>query len=278
VRTDIVARLRCPVCGRSLAAPDAGSGLSCPAGHHFDAAKQGYVDLVAGPVRHPGDSAAMVAARADFLAAGHFDFLTAALVRAASRLRAGGLVVDVGAGTGWYLAHLLDGYPQALGLALDVAKPALRRAARAHDRALAARADAWRTLPLADGSADLLVNVFAPRNGAEFARVLRPDGDLLVVVPAAEHLGELVGALGLLRVDPAKDQRLEQSLGGRFTLAHTEELAQPMRLSRDEVTTLVGMGPSAWHQQPEALAAAIAGLRAETAATASVRLHHYRPR
>jgi 23S rRNA (guanine745-N1)-methyltransferase len=276
VRPEIVASLRCPVCGRPLSAQ--GAGLDCPAGHHFDAAKQGYVDLVAGPVRHPGDSAAMVTARAEFLAAGHFDFLADALVRAAPGLRAGGLVVDVGAGTGYYLARLLDGYPQALGVALDVAKPALRRAARAHPRALAARADAWRALPVADGSADLLVNVFAPRNGAEFARVLRPDGDLLVVVPAAEHLGELVAALGLLRVDPAKEQRLEQSLGDWFRLVETGELVQPLRLDRDEVGTLVGMGPSAWHQQPEALAAAIGGLAEHTAATARVRLHRYRPR
>ncbi len=309
----VLAALRCPVCAQPLAArtpaPTAGSGttvlaggLDCPAGHHFDTARQGYVDLVAGPVRHEGDSAPMVAARADFLAAGHFDFLSAALVDAAGPVLAAGtppgpssgaersgaegrpedgragLVVDVGAGTGYYLAALLRAYPGMSGLALDVAKAALRRAARAHPRALAARADAWRGLPVADGAADLVVNVFAPRNGAEFARVLRPDGALLVVVPAAGHLGELVEALGLLRVDPAKGERLGQALHDWFAPVGVRELVRPLRLGHAQALTLVGMGPSAWHTDPATLTATVAGLTEPITATARVQLHHYRPR
>ncbi len=276
MQPQIVARLRCPVCARPLAPAPAG-GLDCAAGHHFDAARQGYVDLLAGPPRHEGDSAAMVAARAAFLAAGHFDFLAAALVEAATGVRDGDLIVDAGAGTGGYLARLLEAYPRCFGLALDVAKPALRRAARAHPRALAARADVWRGLPVADGAAGALLNVFAPRNGAEFARILRPDGALLVLVPAAGHLAELVGSLGLLRVDPAKQQRLEQSLGGHFAPVRARVLEQPLQLTHDEVGTLVGMGPSAWHQDAAQLAAAIAALPTPVTATARVVLHHYRP-
>ena len=63
---------------------------------------------------------------------------------------------------------------RAQGLAFDVTKPALRRAARAHPRVGAVLADTWGPLPLADGSADVLLNVFAPRNGPEMRRVLRP--------------------------------------------------------------------------------------------------------
>jgi 23S rRNA (guanine745-N1)-methyltransferase len=275
------------VCARPLSGATDGTlrgGLDCPVGHHFDTAKQGYVDLVAGALRHEGDSAAMVAARADFLAAGHFDFLSTALVEAARPTLAsgsrgdGGLVVDVGAGPGSYLAALLRAYPRVSGLALDVSKAALRRAARAHPRALAARVDAWRGLQVADDAVDLLVNVFAPRNGAEFARVLRGDGELLVVTPAAGHLGELVRALDLLRVDPAKSERLGQSLHGWFAPAGVDELTQPLRLGHAEVLTLIGMGPSAWHTDPRTLAAAVARLPEPTPATARVLLHHYRPR
>ena len=63
-----------------------------------------------------------------------------------------------------------------------------------------------------DGAVDRVLVVFAPRNGPEIARVLRPDGRLVVVTPAADHLGELVGPLGLLRVDPDKADRLAASL------------------------------------------------------------------
>ena len=45
---------------------------------------------------------------------------------------------------------VLAALPDAVGLALDVSKPALRRAARAHPRAAAALADTWQRLPLAD--------------------------------------------------------------------------------------------------------------------------------
>ena len=77
--------------------------------------------------------------------------------------------------------HGLVGRGGVAGLAVDVSKPALRRAAQAHPRAAAIRADLWRRLPVSDGVAALILNVFAPRNGPEYHRVLRPDGLLLVV-------------------------------------------------------------------------------------------------
>ncbi|MGW0431575.1 putative RNA methyltransferase [Micromonospora sp. NPDC003197] len=324
--TDVVLRnLRCPVCGLALALAE--TSIRCPRGHSFDIAKQGYVNLLTGRAPHVGDSPEMVAAREEFLTAGHYQPISTALAEAAlleatraeanqdepgnaepSRPvdakpgrpvdakpgrpvdadladadRAGRrsyppLVVDAGAGTGRYLAEVLDAWPTAVGLALDVSKPALRRAARIHPRAGAALADTWQPLPLADGSATVLLNVFAPRNGAEFRRVLRPDGALLVVTPAAEHLTELVDGLDLLRVDPDKAERVADSLSGQFTLARQTEHTSRLRLTRREVHTLVGMGPSAWHTDPTTLADRIAALPEPVTVTAAVRLGIYHPR
>jgi 23S rRNA (guanine745-N1)-methyltransferase len=260
--------LRCPVCGGGLARAD--TTLRCPRGHSFDIARQGYVDLSTGRMPHSGDTAEMVAARAGFLAAGHFDVISAALTEAAGQRT--GLVVDAGTGTGKYLAAVLEGSPDRVGLGLDVSKPALRRAARAHPRAGAALADLWRPLPLADASAALVLNVFAPRNGPEFRRVLQPDGDLLVVTPAADHLAELVETLGLLRVDPNKAQRVTGSLGAWFTAAGSAAHRRTMTLTHDEVRTLVGMGPSAWHADADRLADGIAALPATVAVTAAVQV------
>lgn len=286
VDPEIVNRLRCPVCAGSLAPATAGTAraLRCPRGHSFDVARQGYVDLLAGRSPHTGDSAAMVAARADFLAAGHYDVISTALATAATgaltdhRPEAYPLVVEPGAGTGRHLAAVLAALPDARGLALDVSKPALRRAARAHPRAGAALADTWQRLPLADGSTAVLLNVFAPRNGAEFHRVLHPAGALLVVTPAEDHLTELVGALDLLRVDPAKADRVAGSLGGHFTEVGTAVHRARLALRRDEVRTLVGMGPSAWHADPARLAARLAALPEPATVTVAVRLAVHRPR
>ncbi|MEV4655288.1 putative RNA methyltransferase [Micromonospora sp. NPDC049301] len=332
----ILGRLRCPVCGEPLAEATAGTAraLRCPRRHSFDIARQGYVNLLAGRAPHAGDSAEMVAARADFLAAGHYDVISAALAAAATdavgRLRATAtthprpttppalcsastdatvsgqnrcaevsrakdttaevrveptpdfeaypLVVDAGAGTGRYLGAVLAALPDAVGLALDVSKPALRRAARAHPRAAAALADTWQRLPLADASTSVLLNVFAPRNGPEFHRVLDPDGTLLVVTPAADHLAELVDALDLLRVDPDKADRVAGSLGGQFTPVSSAEHRAELALTRPEVATLVGMGPSAWHTDPAALATRLAALPEPVRVTVAVRLDVQRPR
>lgn len=272
--------LRCPICGLPLTAAEVGPGraLRCPRGHSFDIARQGYVNLGTGRVRHSGDTAAMVEARDAFLGAGHYDFLSATLADAARAVAAPGLVVDAGAGTGRHLAAVLDALPGAVGLALDVSKPALRRAARAHPRAAAAVSDSWTALPLADASAALVLNVFAPRNAAEFRRVLRPGGVLLVVTPAADHLAELVERLELLRVDPGKADRLAESLGERFDLVARRAHREPMRLSRTDIRTVVQMGPSAWHADAVTLNRRIADLAEPAMVTASISLGIYRPR
>ncbi|MER5700695.1 putative RNA methyltransferase [Micromonospora sp. NPDC002296] len=314
-RRRVVSRLRCPVCAEPLAEVAAGTAraLRCPRRHSFDVARQGYVNLLTGRAPHVGDTAEMVAARVDFLAAGHYDPVSAALAAAARAAirgadapdpsdtadppdpadaadpaepaRAAGapfgaypLVVDAGAGTGRHLDAVLAALPDAVGLALDVSKPALRRAAKAHPRAAAALVDTWQRLPLADASTAVLLNVFAPRNGAEFRRVLHPAGALLVVTPTGAHLTELVDALDLLRVDPAKADRVAGSLAAHFEQVGETVLRARLELTRPEVATLVGMGPSAWHTDPAVRAARIAALPEPVAVTLAVRLTVHRPR
>jgi 23S rRNA (guanine745-N1)-methyltransferase len=265
--------LECPVC-RSPLADAAGRALRCRSGHSFDVARQGYAALLAGRNRHTGDSAQMIADRADFLAAGYYAFVADSLATAAGAAMPGArrLVVDAGTGTGYYLARVLEALPDAAGVGLDVAKPALRRAARAHPRAAALLTDLWQRLPLADGSAGLVLNVFAPRNGPEFHRILHPDGALLVVTPAADHLAELIERFGLLRVDQDKTGRVGASLGSYFHATSTTTLRHSMRLSATAVRMLIGMTPSARHVDLDA-----AALPALTV-TAAVDLTVHRPR
>jgi len=283
MRTEVLAYLRCPVCGDTLAPAD--RAVRCARGHAFDVARQGYLHLTTGQVRHRGDSAAMVAARADFLARGHYAFVAEALAQRAAELAASRpadttaqgpgagqtaapLVVDVGAGTGYHLAAVLDALPAAVGLALDSSKAAARRAARAHPRADAVVCDVWSGLPVRDHGARLVLNVFAPRNPAEFRRILHPDGELLVVTPQPEHLAELVGALDLLRVDVRKQERLAAL--GRPVLRR--RLTRTLRLGHDDLRALVAMGPSARHVDPDAVSA----LPEPFTVTAAVQLDAYR--
>jgi 23S rRNA (guanine745-N1)-methyltransferase len=252
--------------------------LQCANGHSFDIARQGYVSLFAAGGRRGGaDTAEMVEARDSFLRAGHYVRLSEALVEEACAAEAApaGAVVDVGAGTGHHLAHVLDAIPERIGVAIDASSAALRRAARAHPRAAAVGADVWQQLPVRDSAATLVLSVFAPRNPAEMARILSPDGALLAVTPTTRHLYELVGPLGLLSVPEDKADRLDAQLEVLFQLDERHSLEHAMFLTREEAAGLVRMGPSAWHVDEEAVEERLAALPDPLTVTASVTLSRY---
>lgn len=280
---DVVLFLRCPHCGAGLE-PN-GRSLRCHTRHSFDVARQGYVNLLPGDARPgTGDTAEMVAARERFLGTGHYTPVARLVAREAARAVAGtaggtdgpGCVVDVGAGTGYYLARVLDELPDHVGLALDISKFALRRAARAHPRIGAAVCDAWRPLPVRDAAAALVLNVFAPRDGAEIRRILRPGGALVVATPTPRHLAELVTMLELLSVDERKQERLEEKLGPHLEPVDRHTHEETMPLGHADVEALVAMGPSAWHTDPAALGARIAALPETLEVTLSVTVSVYR--
>ncbi|MFJ9367366.1 putative RNA methyltransferase [Nocardia sp. NPDC101769] len=189
----------------------------------------------------------------------------------------GAALLEIGAGTGYYLTAVLDAVPGARGVALDVSKAAARRAARAHARGGSVLADAWRGLPVRDGVMGAVVSVFAPRNADEVARVLAEDGRFVVVTPTSRHLGELIEPLGMVSVDAAKADRLAESLGERFELVGHDAVEYTMELSHEDVANVAAMGPSAFHAA-ERRAEQIAALPDPMLVTASVTISVYRPR
>ncbi|HEX6468515.1 MAG TPA: methyltransferase domain-containing protein [Streptosporangiaceae bacterium] len=270
--------LICPLCGADLSV-DAGS-VRCAGNHSFDIARQGYVNLLPGGARRPGtaDTAAMVEARAAFLAEGHFGSLAAALADRVAALTGGsGCIVDAGAGPGYYLATALERCPHAVGVAVDISKFAARRAAKAHPRIAAVVADLWARLPVRSGTASAIINVFAPRHVTEFHRVLHAAGALVVVTPTARHLREVVGPLRLLSVDDDKARHVDAALGRRFSLADRAEHELRLELSHPAVETLVRMGPSAWHHSQEEVRRRLAALPDPLGVTASFTISAYRP-
>jgi 23S rRNA (guanine745-N1)-methyltransferase len=260
--------------------------LRCPDGHTFDIARQGYINLLPGDA-HPttADDSRMVAAREFFLGRGHFSGLRSVVSDTAIRcLSAAGAdrpgtqaVIDVGAGTGYYLAEILDRLPEAVGLALDLSKHSLRRAARAHERMGAVVCDAWKELPLRESAAALVLDIFSPRNAPEFRRILDRHGHVVVVTPTQRHLEELIPVLGMLTVDPRKEQRVEQTFAGLFSPAGSEEYDQELRLDQEEIAALVGMGPSAHHLPESELHDRLKKLTEPVSVTLSVNVAVYRP-
>lgn len=256
--------LACPVCAGGLTRRTGVVG--CGAGHRYDVARQGYLTLLgAGSRIDTGDTADMVAARQEFLDAGHFAPLTAAVVAAAGA----GPVLDLGAGTGHHLRAVVE-RRGGVGLAVDSSRVAARRAARVHARVGSVVADAWSRLPVRDGVIGTVLNVFAPRDRVELARILRPGGRIVIVTPTPEHQQELRARIGLLAVDEGKAARLAQALSPALAPVGRSPVRHVMRLTRADVHRLIRMGPSAHHLPADRREAAVAALDDLTEVTLAV--------
>ncbi|MGY4099530.1 putative RNA methyltransferase [Nocardia sp. R16R-3T] len=268
---DVAGLLACPECGSGMQSRD--RALRCGRGHSFDIAKQGYVSLLTGAsTKMTGDTSAMLDARAAFQVGGFFaPIADAVATTVAADAFDGAAVLEVGAGTGYYLAAVLDAVA-AVGIALDVAKPAARRCARAHPRAASVLADAWRGLPIRDGALHRVLSVFAPRNPSEVARVLTAEGRFVVATPTPRHLAELVGPLGMVTVDPDKDRRLTDAMSGHFDATDRTVVEYPMKLTDTDIRNVVAMGPSAHHATEH-----LDALPGTLEVTASVQISTYRP-
>lgn len=280
LRAGVATVLRCPVCAGMLELE--GRVVACVAGHRFDVARQGYVTLRgSAPSAATGDTPGMVAARERLLASGAYAPIAtrlAALARIRTGSRRSPVILDLAGGTGYYLGHVLDAIPDALGICLDLSAAALRRAARAHPRAAAVGGDVWQRLPVADASVAQVTSVFGPRNASEIARALVPGGSLITVTPTARHLIEIIGPLGMLHVGEDKQDRLAASLE-RFTPVGGEQVEYVLRLDRMSIADLVSMGPSARHLSPELIHERVAALPDALDVTISVSIaaHRLRP-
>lgn len=266
---DIIDVLVCPHCQAAFSLAE--KNVRCQNGHSFDVARQGYVNLLTGPTPvAAGDSAEMVEARARFLDAGHYAPISSAVARAVLRQAPSlGPVADVGAGTGHHLAAALDASGRT-GVALDISKAAARRAARAHPHIGAVVCDAWGPLPVRDGSLACVLDIFSPRNPAEFHRVLSENGIVVVVTPRADHLAELVTRFGLLGMEQDKAARLEAKMSPLFRPTGATAVSASMNLSPEEVVAVVRMGPSARHLTAERIDEELHRLPSQSQVTLSV--------
>ena len=139
-------------------------------------------------------------------------------------------------------------------------------------------ADTWARLPVRDGAVDRVLVVFAPRNGAgDRPRAAAATAGSSSSRRRADHLAELVGPLGLLRVDPDKAARLAASLEPHLEPVATAVHRERLRLDRAAVATLVGMGPHARHLARDDVRTALAALPEPLDVTVSVQIGTYRP-
>ena len=237
-------QLICPVCGLPLTLE--AKTYRCEKNHCFDCAKSGYVNLLPpapGGKRH-GDDKLMVKARTDFLDKGYYDPLAQEIARQTEECEGDCLhILDAGCGEGKYTADVLK-HLELQGrtadiVGIDISKEALICAAR-RSRELKLCVASTAHMPLADGCADVVLSIFSPLMGEEFARVLKPGGRLICAVPLERHLWELKA---LIYDTPYENPAPSVELNG-FTLAARQDLRYEIELNcSEDIVNLFKMTP-----------------------------------
>ena len=185
----------CPICGSPLKNEE--KSLSCPSRHSFDKAAQGHVHLLPSNKMHakiPGDNKEMVAARKRFLEQGFYQSFRDEICRIVTeelKNSVAPILLDAGCGEGYYTAAILDSLKgagiNATVCGFDISKFAVKAAA-VRNRELKLAVASCFSIPVADSSVDGLTAVFSPIVPAEFARVVKKGGFLLLAVAGERHL------------------------------------------------------------------------------------------
>ena len=239
--------LLCPICAAPLRQTD--KTFRCEAGHSFDMARQGYVNLL--PVQNkrslnPGDTREQVLSRRAFLEAGFYAPIAEALCSAAKELNCAGPILDVGCGEGWYSAQLSDALNAPL-VGLDISKEAVRCAAAKYKNAQWICGSAAR-LPVESGSVGLVTSLFALTIPEEFKRVLRSDGYYFQVLAQEDHL------LGLKSIIYPKllhkEKNTTPDLPG-FTLVRQIPIRFTFTVEGAQVQNLLSMTPHVYRISKE---------------------------
>lgn len=190
----------CPIDGNKLEQQD--KQFKCADGHTYDIARQGYVNLL--PVQHkrskqPGDSKAMVLARAHFLDTGIYEPIASTLTDIVSAELTGDsdiCLFDAGCGEGYYFDYLTENLSKASKtnnlslIGLDISKDAIIQATKRNKQT------SWivgtnRQPPVGEHSVDIILCMFGFVSINAFNKILKPGGKIIMVDPGADHLKEL---------------------------------------------------------------------------------------
>lgn len=271
----------CPVCGSPLSRD--GGSFKCGNNHCYDISREGYVNLLPANRKHsrePGDSKEMLDARKFFLNRGYYKPLarsvTSAIIKSRNHSRpfpsgrkltycerrfpAGLLnmtppandfiILDAGCGEGYYSDYISKnryaGSSSAI-YGIDISREGIRSAARRNRNVHYAVAGIY-SLPVADNSVNILLNIFAPFYEKEFSRVLKERGTIISVAPGAHHLYELKKYL----YDEVYLNDEEFSVSENFHITETVRVKYDLQIfDKADISFLLKMTPYYHKTEPE---------------------------
>lgn len=250
--------LTCPVCKSIL--QQQGRTLRCENNHSFDAAKQGYWNLLLAHKKRskdPGDNAEMIQARRAFLDKGFYATLSDRINQyalACLKDTKTPSILDMGCGEGYYTERLhqtLITHSVTPDItALDISKHAVKAACQRSKEInwlVASGAD----IPLPEQSLDLQLVLFSRLMPEAFAKPMKPGSILLVAWPGEAHLIEL-RKLIYQEIKPSSFSP-EETLKEYFTLKECNTVQYEFGLNNEsDIAALLGMTPHSQRLSKEA--------------------------
>ena len=177
----------CPVCNKPLNKQD--NTYKCVNMHSFDISKEGYVNLYLKKSQSSGDEKEMIQARSSFLSNDFYDFLRKELNNLIVSFNTETLV-DFACGEGYYTSY----FKAENKIGIDLSKQGLKHASK-NDLSTTYILSSIFHNPIKDKSMDKIITIFAPIAKEEIVRILKDDGEFILVKPNTNHLIELKTAI-----------------------------------------------------------------------------------
>lgn len=248
--------LVCPVCQNVLKLN--GKNLSCENNHSFDQAKQGYFNLLLNNAKNsqsPGDNAAMVKARQEFLDSGLYksisDTVNQLVIEHLWQTQSP-VLLDLACGEGYYtqqLHHSLDDLQVNHTLyGLDISKDAIKAGAKRDKSIKWIVANGFKA-PFEAHSLHCVLNMFNRVNAKALHTLCRQDGKVIIASAAKFHLQQLKQAI---YETPKFDEfDMVKEMENEFTHDVRQQLDFSIKLKPENTQALLGMTPHAWRSSPE---------------------------
>lgn len=243
----LIDALRCPCCGSDMRFENNYKSLVCLGArkHCYDFSSSGYLNL---SPNHSagGDSKDAVRSRTEFLDSGAYAPVSDAVCEMLrGYLLKGARVLDAGCGEGYYSCRIADEEYNVLGF--DLSKDAVNNGAKRAKRekknnAFFGVASVY-SLPVKDGCADAVVNIFAPCAEDEYCRVLKDGGIFAFVYAGEEHL------MGLKRAiyDTVYENEERADIPKQMELIEKKRVFYEITLTEsDQIQNLFSMTPYYW--------------------------------
>lgn len=234
--------LICPVCKSALYKDEKSYFCRGEKRHCFDISSSGHVNLCPGRATG-GDDKKAVRSRTEFLSLGYYQPIADKICEILKDLNEESVIVDAGCGEGYYTNRIAQ-KTGAETYGFDLSKEAIISASKSAKRQGISNTvfgvGGIYELPIANGSADAITNIFAPCAEVEFTRALKDNGLLVVVIAGKNHLYGLKNAI----YDTVHTNEARADMPQNMALVEKHNVAYKIQLdSVEAIRNLFSMTP-----------------------------------